>query len=110
MTRTFAFQSPSAALMSLIVWCSAADAATPFFIGLGDLPGGTFRSSASGVSADGSVVVGSSDVATVLIPGRPPISKTRAQAFRWTQASGMVGLGDLAGSPFDSRAAGVSAD
>ena len=84
-----------------IVWCSAANAATPFFMGLGDLPGGSFSSGASSISADGSVVVGSSAVATVLVPGRPPFSQTLSEAFRWTQASGMVGLGDLPGGPFE---------
>ncbi len=33
-------------------------AAGPFFMGLGDLPGGGFFSGASDVSADGSVVLG----------------------------------------------------
>ena len=32
--------------------------AEPFFLGLGDLPGGLFSSMAHGVSADGTVVVG----------------------------------------------------
>ncbi|WP_287722282.1 hypothetical protein [Microcystis sp. M055S1] len=55
------------------------------FQGLGDLPGGSFSSDATGVSADGSVVVGQST------------SASGNEAFRWTQATGMVGLGDLAG-------------
>ncbi len=92
------------------VWCSAANAATPFFMGLGDLPGGSFSSGATSVSADGSVVVGSSAVATVLVPGRPPFSQTLFEAFRWTQQSGMLGLGDLPGGLFDSDASGISAD
>jgi probable HAF family extracellular repeat protein len=50
------------------------------FSGLGFLPGDTYTySAASGVSADGSVVVG----------------RGESQAFRWTQAGGMVGLGVL---------------
>ena len=32
------------------------------------------------------------------------------EAFRWTDGGGMVGLGDLAGGSFNSRAYGVSAD
>src|ERR1035441_4167218 len=60
-------------------------------VGLGYLPGGT-NSSATGASADGSVVVGTSS------------SASRGQAFRWTAGSGMVGLGT------GSSAVGVSAD
>ncbi|GCL47825.1 PEP-CTERM sorting domain-containing protein [Microcystis aeruginosa] len=67
------------------------------FQGLGFLPGGSF-STASGVSADGSVVVGESSSAN----GR--------EAFRWTQATGMVGLGDLPGGFFNSQPFGVSGD
>ena len=52
---------------------------------LGDLPGGPFISLATGVSADGSVIVGLSN------------SALGEEAFRWTQAEGMVGLGDLPG-------------
>jgi probable HAF family extracellular repeat protein len=80
------------------VWCASTVAAAPFFIGLGDLPGGTFNSSATSVSADGLVVVGSSS------------SASGGEAFRWTQGGGMVGLGDLAGGPFGSSATGLSAD
>ena len=53
-------------------------------VGLGDLPGGEFRSEAHGVSYDGSVIVGSSYS-----------TAGRREAFRWTQADGMSGLGDL---------------
>jgi len=77
-------------IMGLAVSHSAAQAAS--FTGLGFLPGG-ISSSAAGVSADGSVVVGSSD----------------NQAFRWTQSDGLVGLGFLPGGN-SSSAAGVSAD
>ena len=69
------------------------------FQGLGGLPG-SFSSSATGVSADGSVVVGSST--------RTPMWTT--EAFRWTQATGMVGLGDLPGGDFGSHASEVSGD
>src|SRR5262245_19110270 len=51
------------------------------FEGLGDLPGGDFCSAASGVSADGSVVVGYS------------FSKAGMEAYRWTPRGGMMGLG-----------------
>lgn len=53
---------------------------------LGSLPGGTDRGSANAVSADGSIVFGSS-------------SSARGQeAFRWTEATGMISLGDLTSS------------
>jgi probable HAF family extracellular repeat protein len=65
-------------------------------VGLGYLPGGT-NSSAAGVSADGSVVVGTSG------------SASGTQAFRWTAGSGMVGLGYLPGGNFSSATA-VSGD
>ncbi|MFN7247936.1 MAG: PEP-CTERM sorting domain-containing protein [Microcystis sp.] len=71
------------------------------FQGLGDLPGGSFSSEAYGVSANGSVVVGTG------------YGATGSQAFRWTQATGMVGLGYLSGDGGhgrESRAYGVSAD
>jgi probable HAF family extracellular repeat protein len=62
---------------------------------LGALSGG-MHSWASGVSADGSVVVGTSEVFG------PP------HAFRWTESGGMRDLGDLGGCC--SAAYGVSAD
>jgi len=67
-------------------------------MGLGDLPGGGFRSDAFGVSTDGSVVVGSAT------------SVLGIQAYRWTAETGMVALGDLPGGLFDSRARAISAD
>jgi len=84
-------------LGALVSLCAAAPAGATF-MGLGDLPGGSFYSEANGVSADGSVVVGGSD------------SASGYQAFRWTQAGGMTGLGDLPGASFHSTAEGVSAD
>jgi probable HAF family extracellular repeat protein len=65
--------------------------------GLTDL-GTPSWSSASGVSADGSVVVG--EFTTAAGPQR---------AFRWTQLGGMVSLGTLPGGT-ESLARGVSAD
>ena len=63
---------------------------------LGYLPGGTY-SAPNGISADGSVIVGSSS------------SAFGSQAFRWTAGSGMVGLGYLPGTT-NSGAAAVSGD
>jgi len=68
------------------------------FQGLGDLPGGGFRSYARDISADGNVVVGDSD------------SDSGVEAFRWTAESGIQGLGDLADGAFQSMAHAVSAD
>ncbi|MBX9792466.1 MAG: PEP-CTERM sorting domain-containing protein [Pirellulales bacterium] len=68
------------------------------FQGLGDLPGAGFQSFPYAISADGSVVIGSSN------------SGAGPEAFRWTSGGGMVGLGDLPGNGFLSDAFGVSAD
>jgi len=69
------------------------------FQGLGDLPGGSFRSDGRGVSADGLVVVGRSTNADY------------NEAFLWTASSGMVGLGVLpGGSTQGSLAYATSAD
>ena len=72
-------------------------------VGLGDLPGGDFFSQANGVSADGSTVVGHSSSAA-------DAGNYDEEAFRWTAAAGMVGLGDLPGGDFYSDALDVSAD
>ena len=64
------------------------------FIPLGDLPGGMTNSAAYGVSADGSVVVGSS------------VSSNGVVAFRWTQGGGMVALPLL---PFGTSAVAYAA-
>ncbi len=68
------------------------------FMGLGVLPGGLAASAPTGISADGSVVVGTSH------------SNTGREAFRWTADGGMVGLGELPGPEFQTMATGVSAD
>jgi len=68
------------------------------FTGLGDLPGGSFQSFGTDISADGSTVVGSSN------------SANGAEAFAWTASGGMVGLGDLPGGNFQSIATNISAD
>lgn len=73
---------------------------------LGQLPGnnppGSLFSEAYDVSADGSVIVGISDVNPS--PGPP------YRGFRWTASTGMVGLGDLPGGAAFSQAFAVSAD
>jgi probable HAF family extracellular repeat protein len=59
----------------------------------------TRSSHASGVSNDGAVVVGYSDISSVV-----------QHAFRWTAASGMVDLGAPAGATRQSRAHDVNRD
>jgi probable HAF family extracellular repeat protein len=86
------------AVPGLALAVALAAAAEPFFLGLGDLPGGSSFSRAWGVSADGSVVVGFDSAAAGF------------EAFRWTEAGGMAGLGDLPGGSFGSWARSVSAD
>lgn len=93
----------STVLVALLVLSPATSprAATLSFQGLGFLPGGAPESFAHGVSADGSVVVGDRR------------SGEDQGAFRWTEASGVVGLGHLPTFPEwspKSAAFGVSAD
>jgi probable HAF family extracellular repeat protein len=94
----------SAVLLCAIgITLKPAHAAPSTFQGLGALPGGhPFFSEATGVSADGTVVVGRS-TSTKSAP-------SWTEAFRWTSAGGMVSLGDLPGSDFNSRSMAVSAD
>lgn len=68
---------------------------------LGMLPG-EVRSEARGVSGDGSIVVGFSEHT------QGPFAL--GQAFRWTESSGMVGLGHLHAGSIRSDAYGVSRD
>src|ERR1043166_4071537 len=82
--------------VAIYLWLGSAFAAS--FQGLGDLSGGSFFSTAYGVSADGSVVVGLGN------------SGSGTEAFRWTSSGGMVGLGDLGGGSFFSQAFSGSAD
>jgi probable HAF family extracellular repeat protein len=125
--------------------------ATSTFLGLGDLPGGTFGGSGYGISADGRTIVGSSiagdgthafrwtqtegmvDIGHLPTPdgvsalaeaygansdGSVIVGMTRSmissssgwEAFRWTQATGMVGLGDLPGGNVLAEAYATTAD
>ncbi len=69
-------------------------------VGIGDLSGGTFSSTANAVSGDGTVIVGASSSEFGVLN----------EAYRWTQEGGMVGLGDLPGGDIFSMAWGVSDD
>ena len=66
-------------------------------VGLGFLTGGTFSNS-EGVSADGSIVAGTSNS-----------TERSRQAFRWTESGGMQGLGGFAPG-LTSYAFNISAD
>ncbi len=76
----------------------------PYFMGLGDLPGGAVESYPHQLSWDGSTVVGWSKS-----DGAGPDSNVR-EAFRWTRSSRIIGLGDLSEGGFMSLALGVSSD
>jgi len=73
-------------------------AAAAGFSGLGSLPGAVPGSAATAVSADGAVVVGSC-----------PDGASCSEAWRWTQGTGIVGLGFLSGDA-TSEALAVSDD
>jgi ELWxxDGT repeat protein len=60
---------------------SHGDEFAPKFTALGDLPGGSFASFGSAISADGNVIVGYGSTASTTEP------------FRWTPSTGLVGLG-----------------
>jgi probable HAF family extracellular repeat protein len=70
---------------------------------MGDLPGNVATSAASGISADGSVIVGTGQTSVLFFVGQ-------GKAFRWTATTGMVGLGDLPGGFSYSRANATSSD
>ena len=69
------------------------------FQGLGDLPGGDFASYPTGLTADGSTVIGLSDVGEMF-----------SQAFRWTQLEGIDCLRNRSGACVDFSAGGISGD
>ncbi len=101
-------QQRSTCLMRLLIALAAGFAtcaafAQPVFEGLGDLPGGIRGSLATGVSADGSVVVGIANFTF-----QPNIAGN--EAFRWTRGTGMVSVGVLPSRSSGSQANAVSAD
>ena len=97
MSRRPSLSIAAAALLPLL---SGSTASSATFVGLGDFPGGAFRSSAFDVSANGSVVIGLSYSAEGDLPW----------AFRWTEQSGITGLGNMGGNISSSYASGVSGD
>ncbi|TVQ62837.1 MAG: hypothetical protein EA378_03215 [Phycisphaerales bacterium] len=93
-------RGPSSLPEEAILWDTWAGSGPSAITGLGQLPGGQNRSSAAAVNADGSVVVGRA------WSGTAPF-----ESYRWTSASGMVGIGDFAGGVANQSSAwSVSAD
>jgi probable HAF family extracellular repeat protein len=87
-----------AGLALALILVSSEEASSATFTGVGDLPGGAVHSIATGLSADGSAVVGHS------------ASASGVEAFRKVSGSAIEGLGDLPGNAFHSVANGTSAD
>lgn len=85
--------------LTLLVVSSRAIAGTPSFMGLGQPAGETLAHfTVNGVSADGSTVVGTYNIAGALSP------------FRWTSATGVVALQDPTVGPNNPEAYAASAD
>ena len=63
-------------------------------VGLGDLPGGSFSSDATGITADGTFIVGSSDVGLDFGSNRLLNFDRNSIAFIWDEANGMRPLKD----------------
>ena len=61
-------------------------------VSIGELPGGQARAKAMGVSADGSVIVGVDEIDA---SGTGDADGWGTEAFSWTAAAGMVGLGAI---------------
>ena len=82
------FSSLAAVLVLAALTFAEPAAAAPSFTGLGFLSSGSIlASTATGVSADGAVVVGSSDFTSG--------DEHSSEAFLWTAASGMRSLKDV---------------
>lgn len=83
-------------VFSSLVTMSSVACAADSFVGLGTLGG--IYSYAFGISADGKVIFGTSD------------NGNYSEAFRWSAAGGMQGLGGLGTTGFGGNAWGASAD
>lgn len=70
-------------------------------VSIGDLPGGSPYSRASGMSSDGTTIVGVS---------HSTLAPASGEAFRWRADTGMVGLGFLDQGDYQSSAEFISAD
>jgi len=100
MNKSVNFKNSKLSLFSIFIciFVLTNPAESAYFKGLGDLAGGDYMSTARGISADGTVVVGGF------------YSSSGYEAFRWTEATSMVGIGDLSGGIFKSWARATSAD
>ncbi len=76
------------------------------FTVLGYLPNGGMISQANGLSADGSVAVGISDIA----PWVPALGPPRRQSFRWSSSGGIAAIAPLCLNSNYAQAWGVSGD
>jgi uncharacterized membrane protein len=85
--RTSPFTLPLCSAAAIFMTAITVPAQQPFFMGLGDLPGGPFISWATDVSHDGSVVTGWSVT--------DDVSSSNGDLFRWTRETGMVSLGAI---------------
>ncbi len=87
----------TSALLAIVLLMLPGLASAANFTALGDLPGGAFSSSASGISDDGTVVVGTGlTTHTRCTPsyGGSCLPETLVSgAFRWTAADGMSSMG-----------------
>ena len=91
---------PVRCVVILAVLVAASPAKAVDFQGLGSFPDAFPLSIGGAISGDGLVVVGNSDSARAL----------SQEAFRWTQAEGMIPLGDIEGGTFASGATDASFD
>ncbi|MHB1037756.1 MAG: choice-of-anchor D domain-containing protein [Pirellulales bacterium] len=100
MERAFSVARAGAAVLLVALGLSGGITRGAGFLWLGDLPGGKTASYANAISPDGLTVVGQSESASGM------------EGFRWTLATGMVGIGkpaDIAGQ-VDTKVLDVSAD
>lgn len=97
--RSAAIEALKPCAVGVVMACAGAPASAQVtFTVIEDLPGGLRQTTAQAISADGATVVGASN------------SINGTEAFRWTEATGTAGLGDLPGPGFESLGLDVSAD
>ena len=92
--------STTACAVAILLASCGSTFADVSFTPLGDLPGGSFYSSAGDISSDGSVIIGISAAPSAIKP----------MAFRWTRETGMTALGALPAPVPDSWPLDISGD
>ncbi len=95
--KTHMIMLTMAVLAGLLILNPSLLKAKEYIIGLGDVPGGDYRSIANEVSSDGRVVA-----------GRSSSNRHLFEAFRWTETEGIQGLGFLY-EDLESRESGATA-